>query len=134
MSRRLSIPPVFDDAGLHALERTINSPVDGDLVVLAGATTVFSPYSIAGLRAMIDAERHRGERVTLNSCRARQCREIRGLHGGRMSHCDPKEEIPPSKRAPLDERRTTDRRRRRRPCGQRRRLMSRVHPAGAGTA
>lgn len=77
MSRRLSIPPMFNDAGLHALERTIASPVDGDLVILAGATTAFTPYAIAGLRAMIDAERHRGERVTLEP--PRDARSLRKL-------------------------------------------------------
>lgn len=65
MTRRLSIRPVFDDAGLHALERALASPGDGELVVLAGGATVVTPYALAGLRAMVDAERHRGEHVTL---------------------------------------------------------------------
>jgi hypothetical protein len=65
MSRRLSIRPVFDDPGLHALERALASPVDGELVVLAGGATVLTPYALAGLRAIIDAERLRGEHITL---------------------------------------------------------------------
>jgi hypothetical protein len=71
MSRHLSIRPVFDDAGLHALERTLASPVDGELVVLAGGATVLTPYALAGLRAMVDAERHRGEHITLELPRDR---------------------------------------------------------------
>jgi hypothetical protein len=65
MSRYLSIRPVFDDAGLHGLERGLASPIDGELVVLAGGATVLTPYALAGLRAMIDAERQRGEHVSL---------------------------------------------------------------------
>lgn len=65
MSRYLSIRPVFDDAGLHGLERGLASPIDGELVILAGGATVLTPYALAGLRAMIDAERQRGEHVSL---------------------------------------------------------------------
>lgn len=74
MSRRLSIPPEFDDAGLHALERTIALPVDGELIVLAGGATALTPYALAGLRAMVDSARQSGDHVTLELPRESNCR------------------------------------------------------------
>jgi hypothetical protein len=65
MTRYLSVPPDLNDAAIQSLETTLARPADGELVVLAGHCSSFSPFGVAELRAMVDAERYRGERVTL---------------------------------------------------------------------